>query len=57
MRRGPTVSRNTSQPMSAAKTVEVSRSWVIYHVLEHDLFHGGEISLILGMNGLQGIDL
>jgi uncharacterized damage-inducible protein DinB len=36
---------------------QVSRSWVIYHVLEHDLHHGGEISLILGMNGLQGVDL
>ena len=36
---------------------EVSRSWVIYHVLEHDLHHGGEISLILGMNGLPGLDL
>lgn len=35
----------------------VSRSWVIYHVLEHDLHHGGEVSLILGMNGLPGIDL
>jgi len=36
---------------------EVSRSWVIYHVLEHDLHHGGEVSLILGMNGLQTPDL
>ena len=36
---------------------EVSRSWVIYHVLEHDLHHGGEISLILGMNGLRAPDL
>jgi len=35
----------------------VSRSWVIYHVLEHDLHHGGEISLILGMNGLQPIEI
>ena len=31
----------------------VSRSWVIYHVMEHDLQHGGEVSLILGMNGLR----
>ncbi len=31
---------------------QVSRSWVIYHVLEHDLHHGSEASLILGMNGL-----
>ncbi len=32
---------------------EVTRSWVIYHVLEHDLHHGGEVALILGMNGLK----
>ncbi len=37
--------------------VEVSRSWVIYHVMEHDLHHGGEVSLILGMNGLRTLDL
>lgn len=36
---------------------EVSRSWVIYHVMEHDLHHGGEVSLILGMNGLQTLAL
>lgn len=36
---------------------EVSRSWVIYHVLEHDLHHGSEISLILGMNGLQPLEI
>jgi len=36
---------------------QVSRSWVIYHVLEHDLHHGSEVSLILGMNGLQPIDI
>ncbi len=35
----------------------VSRSWVIYHVLEHDLHHGGEVSLILGMNKLPGPDI
>jgi uncharacterized damage-inducible protein DinB len=36
---------------------QISRSWVIYHVLEHDLHHGGEASLILGMNGLRTPDL
>lgn len=36
---------------------QVSRSWVIYHVMEHDLHHGGEVSLILGMNGLPSADL
>jgi uncharacterized damage-inducible protein DinB len=36
---------------------QVSRSWVIYHVLEHDLHHGSEASLILGMNGLQPLEI
>ena len=36
---------------------QVSRSWVIYHVLEHDLHHGGELSLALGMQGLAGLPL
>lgn len=32
--------------------VEASRGWVVWHVLEHDLHHGGEISLTLGMHGV-----
>lgn len=36
---------------------DVSRSWVISHVMEHDLHHGGEVSLLLGMNGLQALDI
>jgi uncharacterized damage-inducible protein DinB len=36
---------------------EVSRSWVIYHVMEHDLHHGSEVSTILGMNGLLPIEI
>jgi uncharacterized damage-inducible protein DinB len=36
---------------------QVSRSWVIYHVLEHDLHHGGELSLTLGIHGLPGPNL
>jgi uncharacterized damage-inducible protein DinB len=34
-----------------------SRSWVTWHILEHDLHHGGEISLTLGMYGLQAPDV
>lgn len=30
-----------------------SRSWVTWHILEHDLHHGGEIAITLGMHGLQ----
>ena len=36
---------------------QVSRSWVVYHVLEHDLHHGSEVSMILGMNGLQPLEI
>jgi uncharacterized damage-inducible protein DinB len=36
---------------------QVSRSWVIYHVMEHDLHHGGEVSLLLGIHGLPTPDL
>jgi uncharacterized damage-inducible protein DinB len=32
--------------------VEVPRAWVVWHVLEHDLHHGGELSLTLGLHGL-----
>lgn len=39
------------------KVYQLSRSWVIYHVLEHDLHHAGEISMILSMHGLRGLNL
>jgi uncharacterized damage-inducible protein DinB len=33
--------------------VQLSRAWIVWHVLEHDLHHGGEISFTLGAHGLQ----
>jgi uncharacterized damage-inducible protein DinB len=30
---------------------------VLWHVLEHDLHHGGELSLALGMHGLPALDV
>lgn len=39
------------------KTVYYTRQWIIWHVIEHDLHHGGEVSLTLGMHGLQAPDL
>jgi uncharacterized damage-inducible protein DinB len=30
------------------------RGWVVWHVIEHDLHHGGEIGYSLGMHGLAG---
>jgi len=35
----------------------LTRQWVIWHIIEHDLHHGGEISIILGAHGLQGLKL
>lgn len=35
----------------------VTRGWVIWHLLEHDLHHGGELSLSLGMHGLPSVDV
>ena len=39
------------------KVWDLTRQWVIWHLIEHDLHHGGEISLMLGMYGLGGIDI
>lgn len=36
---------------------QLTRQWIIWHVIEHDIFHGGELSFALGMQGLQGLDL
>lgn len=44
-------------PNDAGKRPRRSRQWIIWHVLEHDIHHGGEISFSLGMHGLTGIDL
>jgi uncharacterized damage-inducible protein DinB len=36
---------------------EVSLQWIIWHVLEHDIHHGSEISTILGVHGLPVVEL
>ena len=33
------------------------RRFIIWHVAEHDVHHGGEISLTLGMHGRPGFDM
>ena len=39
------------------RTGSYARGWVIWHLLEHDLHHGGELAFSLGMHGLPSIDL
>ena len=34
-----------------------TRGWVVWHLMEHEAHHGGAISLILGTNGLPGLDI
>jgi uncharacterized damage-inducible protein DinB len=35
----------------------LSRNWVIWHLIEHDLHHGGELSVTLGMHHIAAIDI
>jgi uncharacterized damage-inducible protein DinB len=41
------------QTFGSEEDGEASRAWVVWHVLEHDLHHGGEVSLTLGMHGID----
>jgi uncharacterized damage-inducible protein DinB len=47
----PNIDREPDEPEA------FTAQWVIWHLIEHDVFHGGEISLILGMHGLPGLAL
>jgi uncharacterized damage-inducible protein DinB len=46
-----------SRPNAAGERPWQTRQWIIWHVAEHDMHHGGEISFTLGMHGLAGLDL
>jgi len=36
---------------------EIQMRWIIWHVLEHEIHHRGELSLILGLLGREGLDV
>ena len=44
--------RQTFEDDWDGKIVHLSRGWIVWHVMEHDLHHGGELSLTLGMHGV-----
>jgi uncharacterized damage-inducible protein DinB len=44
-------------PNAAGERPARARGWIVWHVAEHDVYHGGEISLTLGMHGLPGLGL
>ncbi|MFN2236508.1 MAG: DinB family protein [Anaerolineales bacterium] len=35
----------------------VTRQWTIWRILSHDIHHGGELSLMLGMQGIEAFEL
>src|SRR5207245_11392888 len=45
------------RPNAAGEQPWRDRRYLVWHVLEHDLHHGGEISFSLGMHGIPAIDL
>lgn len=35
----------------------VSRQWTLWRIMSHDIHHGGELSLMLGLQGIQAFEL
>ncbi|MFN2114320.1 MAG: DinB family protein [Anaerolineae bacterium] len=35
----------------------ITLGWIVWHVLEHEIHHRGELSLMLGMLGREGLDV
>lgn len=48
---------DTLRGVRRGQPFELRRGWVIWHVFEHDIHHGGEISITLGMHNLTGLGL
>jgi uncharacterized damage-inducible protein DinB len=38
-------------------TWDLTRGWVVWHLLEHDLHHGGELGLTLGVHGIPSLEI
>jgi len=38
-------------------TYAVSCQWIIWRILSHDIHHGGQIGLMLGMQGIEAFEL
>lgn len=35
----------------------ISRQWTLWRILAHDLHHGGELAIMLGMQGIENFEL
>lgn len=36
---------------------DISRQWTIWRIMTHDIHHGGQIALMLGMQGIEAFEL
>jgi uncharacterized damage-inducible protein DinB len=48
--------QSTVQDEWKGQIYTLTRGWVIWHVMEHDLHHGGEIAYSLGIHGLPALE-
>jgi uncharacterized damage-inducible protein DinB len=48
---------HTYRHLYQGKMFAVSRQWVIWRIMSHDLHHGGELSILLGLQGIDVPDL
>lgn len=44
-------------PFVAPWGEEMTVRWVVWHVLEHEIHHRGELSLMFGLMGREGLDV
>ena len=47
----------TFRHVYAGKVYAVSRQWVLWRILSHDVHHGGELAILLGLQGIEIPDL
>lgn len=44
---------HTYQQPYGGKIYAVSRQWTIWRIMAHDIHHGGQLSILLGMQGIE----
>lgn len=49
--------QSTVEDEADGQIYTLTRGWIIWHVIEHDIHHGGEIAYSLGMHGLTAPDI
>ena len=49
--------KSWNQPYRYPDGYDYTPAWVFWHVLKHEIHHRGEISLILGLMGREGLDV